>query len=325
MKMIKLLPILLTSALLVTGCTGSKKANYDVKKYKNEVTHAEFYQAFTKGMDEVVKMPEAADENLFDYTAKGTIRNIVENVAKIDGKANRESNIEENISIEAQYDADNVMSHVKGDAEMVYKVKMNYGEMDGEAVQKTQTDFYAKQTKVDDSTYKVDYANARAKDQHTVTNTSPSFAVSFLGRVSEELGYSGLPLFDEDTFNSFSEEVKAQFKFYDDKGVLTVVYSSEGKEETTIYKGDVKTSYIAQMTFKTNKFSFVVNSEENENCEYLVTTDEYVAGEKAEIKYATYYNATLDMSPVTLDFDYSAFSDSEQNYSINYMFPSLGF
>ena len=324
MKMIKLLPILLTSALLATGCTGNKKANYNVKKYKNEVTHAEFYEAFTKGMDEVVKMPKAADDNLFDYTAKGTVRNVHSSIAKIDGKANRESSVEENISIEAQYDADNVMSHVKGDAEMVYKAKMNYGEMDGEAVQKTQTDFYAKQTKVDDSTYKVDYANARAKDQHSVTNTSPSFAGNFLGRVCEELGYNGLPIFDEDTFNSFSEEMKTQFKFYDDKGVLTVVYSSEGNEETTVYKADVKTSYIAQMTFKTNKFSYVVNSEENENCEYLANTDEYIAGEKVEVKYATYYKAAIDMSPVTLNFDYSAFSDSKQNYHIGYMFPSLG-
>lgn len=323
MKMIKVLPILLTAALLATGCS-SKKVSYDVKKYKNEVTHAEFYEAYTKAMDETVKIPSEPDQNMFDYTAKGSSRDIYKVTTKIEGKVHNEGNIQEDETLEVQYDADNVMGHVKGEAEMDYKVKMNYGESDGEAIQKTQTDFYGKETKIDDSNYKLDIVNASAKLAYSRMNSTPSFASNLFNKAATKLGYNYLPVFDEATYNAFPEEEKANFKFYNDKNVLTVAYATEGNDETSNYKVEYKNSIVAQMSFKENKFSYVIVVENDENYEYLANVDQFVVGEIEETHSATSYKMTLDLSPVELEYDYSNFEESTYSYSVNSMFPSLG-
>ena len=324
MKMMKVLPSVILASLLMTGCTLMKGESYNVKKYKNEVTCAEFYEAFNKGSTETAKIPAMIPPEGFDVSVKGSTKFTISTVSKLEGKEFKKQVMADTEQISAEYDADNRMGHSKVDGTMTVEYKIQYGEMEETASQKIKGEFYGKETKNSETEYTIEIASVLEEKANSYTNTSSTFATNFIGRASSRIGFNTIPVIPPASYEAMTEEQKSQYKFYNDNGVLTVTRTYDGEEgDNIVATGKFEDVMVAQISFAENKVSYVIKDDAKEETTYLQDYDEFVAGEVITEKSSGYYKATINTSAVALEFEYSNYGQGY--YSISSMFPSTGF
>ncbi len=323
MKMMKILPSVILASLLMTGCTLFGGESYNVKKYKNEVTCEEFYEAFNKGSAETAKIPASIPPEGFDASINGSIKYVGSMTSKFDGKQIRKNTSSSNEKINAEYDADNRMGHSKVNDSMKIEYQIQYGEMVETAEQNVKSEFYGKETQKSETEYTVDIASVKEEKVNTFTYTYASFASSFISRATSRLGFSRIPVISPTGYEAMSEEEKSRLKFYNDNGVLTAVVTASGNDEDENSKTTYNGTLVAQVSFAENKLSYVIKDEGESKTTYLNNVDEYLKDEVVVTKTNQYYKATIDTSAVSLEFDYSNYGKG--NYTISSMFPSTGF
>lgn len=323
MKMMKVLPSVILASLLMTGCTLKAGESYNTKKYKNEVTCAEFYEAFNKGVEETAKIPTMIPPQGFDASIKGSTKSVNSLISKFNGKERQKQAFYTNEQINAEYDADNRMGHSKVNSTMKLEYGIQYEEMVETATQKVKGEFYGKETEKSPTEYVVNIASVADEKVSTFNNTSATFASSFFSRATSRLGFNVIPVIPPASYEAMSEEQKSQIKFFNDNDVLTVVVATneEGEDANTRYTSEY--TLVAQVTFAENKFSYVIKGETKTEETYLQDYGGFLKDEVSIEKTSTYYKATIDTSAVSLEFDYSNYGTG--NYSVYSMFPSLGF
>ncbi len=321
--MMKVLPSVILASLLMTGCTLKAGESYNTKKYKNEVTCAEFYEAFNKGVTETAKIPAMIPPEGFDASIKGSTKNVISLTSKLNGKECQKHASTANEQINAEYDADNRMGHSKVSSTMKLEYGIQYQEMVETATQKIKGEFYGKETKKSETEYVVNIASVADEKVSTFNNTSATFATSFVSRATSRLGFNAIPVIAPASYEAMSEEQKSQIKFFNDNGVLTVVVTINNEGEDTNAKRTSEDTLVAQVTFAENKFSYVLKDEAKAEATYLQNYDGFLKDEVSIEKTSTYYKATIDTSAVSLEFDYSNYGKG--NYSVYSMFPNLGF
>ncbi len=321
--MMKVLPSVILASLLMTGCTLKAGESYNVKKYKNEVTCAEFYEAFNKGASETAKIPTMIPPEGFDASIKGSTKYAVDMSSKLNGKQLRKTKTSDVGNINAEYDADNRMGHSKVDASMKIEYQIQYGEMVETATQKVKGEFYGKETQKSETEYTVNIASVADEKVSTFNNTSATFASSFVSRATSRLGFNRLPIIPPAAYETMTEEDQAKYKFYNDNGMLTAVVSSSGEGEDANTRYTYSGTLVAQISFAENKLFYVIKDESKSETTYLNNVDEYLKDEILTDQTNDYYKATIDTSAVSLEFDYSNYGKG--NYNISSMFPSSGF
>ena len=197
MKMMKVLPSVILASLLMTGCTLKAGESYNTKKYKNEVTCAEFYEAFNKGVTETAKIPAMIPPEGFDASIKGSLKNVNSMSSKFNGKNRQKQASSVNEQINAEYDADNRMGHSKVNSTMKIEYKAQYGEMAETATQKVKGEFYGKETKKSETEYVVNIASVAAHNGGGLMGTSLYAAskgavISFSKGIARELAPFGV-------------------------------------------------------------------------------------------------------------------------------------
>jgi len=323
MKMMKVLPSVILASLLMTGCTLKAGESYNTKKYKNEVTCAEFYEAFNKGAADTAKIPTAIPPQGFDASIKGSTKSVNSLSSKFNGKVRQKHTSTTNEQINAEYDADNRMGHSKVSSTMKLEYAVQYEEMVETAKQKVKGEFYGKETEKSPTEYVVNIASVGDKKVSTINNTSATFASAFVGRATSRLGFNVIPVIAPASYEAMSEEQKNQYKFFNDNGMLTVVVTTPEEGEDANVRYTSETTLVAQITFAENKFSYVIKREAKTEETYLQDYDGFLKDEVSIEKTNAYYKATIDTSAVSLEFDYSNYGKG--NYSVYSMFPSLGF
>ena len=323
MKMMKVLPSVILASLLMTGCTLKAGESYNVKKYKNEVTCAEFYEAFNKGVTETAKIPAMIPPEGFDASIKGSTKSVLSMSSKFNGKERQKQGSSDNEQIKAEYDADNRMGHSKVNSTMKIEYGIQYGEMAETATQKVKGEFYGKETKKSETEYTVSIASVSEEKVCTYNNTSATFASSFVSRATSRLGFNAIPIISPAAYEAMSEEQKSQYKFFNDNGVLTVVMTLSDESEDANVKYTSAGTQVAQVTFAENKLSYVIKNEAKTEATYLQDYDGFLKDEVSTQKSSIYYKATIDTSAVSLEFDYSNYGKGY--YGVYSMFPSTGF
>ena len=323
MKMMKVLPSVILASLLMTGCTLKAGESYNVKKYKNEVTCADFYEAFNKGALETAKIPTMIPPEGFDASIKGSSKNVNSMSSKFNDKQRQKQASSVNEQINAEYDADNRMGHSKVNSTMKIEYEAQYGEMAETATQKIKGEFYGKETKKSETEYVVNIASVADEKVSTFNNTSATFATSFVSRATSRLGFNAIPVIPPASYETMSEEQKNHYKFFNDNGVLTVVVTINNEGEDANAKYTSEDTLVAQVTFAENKLSYVMKNETKTEETYLQEYDGFLKDEVSIQKTSTYYKATIDTKAVSLEFDYSSYGKG--NYSVYSMFPSSGF
>ena len=321
--MMKVLPSVILASLLMTGCTLKAGESYNTKKYKNEVTCAEFYEAFNKGASETAKIPTMIPPEGFDASIKGSTKYAVDMSSKLNGKQLRKTKTSDVGNINAEYDADNRMGHSKVGVSMKIEYQIQYGEMVETATQKAKGEFYGKETQKSETEYTVNIASVADEKVSTFNNTSATFASSFVSRATSRLGFNRLPIIPPAAYETMTEEVQAKYKFYNDNGMLTAVVSSSGEGEDANTKYTYSGTLVAQISFAKNKLSYVIKDESKSETTYLNNIDEYLKDEILTNQTNDYYKATIDTRAVSLEFDYSNYGKG--NYNVYSMFPSSGF
>ena len=323
MKMMKVLPSVILASLLMTGCTLTAGESYNTKKYKNEVTCAEFYEAFNKGFSETAKIPTIIPPEGFDVSIKGSTKSVNSLSSKFNGKERQKYTSTTNEQINAEYDANNRMGHSKVNSTMKLEYGIQYEEMVETATQKVKGEFYGKETEKSPTEYVVNIASVADEKVSTFTNTSATFASSFSSRATSRLGFDEIPIIAPASYEAMSEEQKSQIKFFNDNDMLTVVVNAPGEGEDANTRYTSEYTLVAQITFAENKFSYVIKGESKTEETYLQDYSGFLKDEVSIEKTNVYYKATIDTSAVSLEFDYSNYGTG--NYSVYSMFPSLGF
>ena len=321
--MMKVLPSVILASLLMTGCTLKAGESYSTKKYENEVTCAEFYEAFNKGAADTAKIPTTIPPEGYDFSIKGSTKSVNSLSSKFNGKERQKQVYSANEQINAEYDADNRMGHSKVNSTMKIEYGIQYEEMVETATQKVNGEFYGKETEKSSTEYVVNIASVADEKVSTINSTSATFASSFVGRASSKLGFSRIPVISPASYETMSEEQKSQIKFFNDDGVLTVVDGVNDEGEDANAKYTYEYTLVAQVTFAENKFSYVIKMEDKTETTYLQDYDSFLKDEVSIEKTNAYYKATIDTSAVSLEFDYSNYGNG--NYTVYSMFPSLGF
>ncbi len=323
MKMMKVLPSVILASLLMTGCTSKASESYNTKKYKNEVTCAEFYEAYNKGTAETTKIPAVIPSQGFDVSIEGSSKSVNSLRSTYNGKQRLRIDSSTNEQIIAEYDADNRMGHSKVNSTMKLEYGMQYDEMVETATQTIAGEFYGKETEKGPTEYVINIASVLDEKVSTINNTSATFASAFFTRAIQKLGFQLIPVISPASYEAMSEEQKNQIKFFHDNNVFTVVVAvnDEGEDTNTRYTSE--NTLVAQVTFAENKFSYVIKNESKRETTYLQDYDEFLKDEVSIEKTSVYCKATIDTSDISLEFDYSNYGNG--NYNVYSMLPSLGF
>lgn len=319
MKFNRIAPILMTAALLVTGCT-IRSNNVSFKKFSHEVNIDEVHQAYDKLAAEKAGIP--TDDTKFDFKFKGNAYGTMKSQSIINDKKLLNENIKIEDNYDLAFDASNVMAHSKVKYSLSGKISQGFGQLEYDVSQKGNTEYYAKETKKQENSYTLEIINVKTKRFSSEDRMYESLFGNFLKRSGSMAGLSEVSLISKSAYEELTEKEKANYKFYVDNNVITVTYAGEISDESETSKSVSNTSYTLQYLVSDEQVKISIKTAYKSEREILQDFGNYVKGQKNIDEYTSEYVCTLSLKPVELSYDYSSFGKGF--YSISNMFETGG-
>lgn len=336
MKKINIVTGLIMVAMLSACNLFNKKDSeeFKIEKYENEVTYADF----SDSIDKIGEEMSAGWETAPDQKTHGIIiSNIVETLKSADGAQLKRETKDVNLEQDDEYDVDTDISksHLSG------TIKTNSEAADTPSVEETTTVDVTRQYQA--------FMVGEVKNTASVNESAKEYynLGEYKENEPEEQGRDGMMapalvmmmgIFTYESETATAEE-KAQYHFYHDEGVYTLVCNQNETDEKTHYVGGEKVKYADKVTIgtlvaqivitkkdnKVNSVSYYCEVDSTETTTYVTDFQDYyentfTAGQVVVRNSKVKSGARLtvgDISLAAIDLSEYTLKDEDPDYKVN--------
>ena len=296
MKFTKVLPVLAATALL-TGCNLFKSGpSFKASKYKNESTCADVYGAYEDGLEKA-GVPTTPDP--VDFSLKGAYQYVVKEEVKVNNKVKNSSNIKEVVEFVSEFDKDSVVAHTNIKGSMEYEAASGYNAIKYTMKQNAKNESYAQETTKGEG-YELTIANLSEKYYDAEDTAVSTLYTSFFSQTMNMSSFTMVSLLSPTSYESMTDEQKADYKFYKDGNLLTMVNDVEDSMSSEALEATLKGQALVQYKIEDKKLSYFIQSSSVIEYNYLQATSEHLAGEVDVSEAQVSVKGTFDFSEVKL-------------------------
>ena len=317
MKFTKILPVLAATALL-TGCNLFKSGpSFKASKYKNESTCADVYGAYEDGLEQA-GVPMTPDP--VDFSLKGAYQYVVKEEEKVNNKVRNSLNVKEVVEFTSEFDKDSVVAHTNIKGSMEYEAASGYNATKYTMKQNAKNESYAQETAKGEG-YELTVANFSESYYDAEDLSVATLYTSFFSQTMNMSSFATMTLLSPSSYDSMTDEQKAQYKFYKDGDLLTMVNDVEDSMSNEIVEATLKGQAIVQYKIEGKKLTYFIQSGQTIEYNYLQASGEHLAGEVDVTDTQMSVKGTFDFSEVKLTMkDVSKLDAYNGVLSVNSMF-----
>ncbi|MBO4856309.1 MAG: hypothetical protein J5511_02935 [Bacilli bacterium] len=296
MKFTKILPVIAVTALL-TGCNLFKSGpSFKASKYKNESTCKDVYEAYEDGLEKA-GVPTTPDP--VDFSLKGAFQYLVKEEVKLNNKVRASSNIKEAVEFVSEFDKDSVVAHTNIKGSLDYESVSGYNAIKYTMKQNAKNESYAQETTKGEG-YELTIANFSEGYYDAEDHANATLYTSFFSQTMNMSSFTMMSLLSPTSYESMTDEQKAQYKFYKDGNLLTMVNDVEDSMSSEVVEATLKGQAILQYKIEGKKLSYFIQSGQTVEYKYLQASGEHLAGEVDTNDVQMSVKGTFDFSEVKL-------------------------